>query len=69
MYIYIYIYIYIYRLLLRDLTFPYAFEINDEDLVFPYTKEAYLQSEKRLDSVALTGTYIYLYVCIYITYV
>jgi len=42
------------RLLLRDLTFPYAFEINDDDLVFPYTKEAYLQSEKRLDSVALT---------------
>lgn len=43
------------RVLLSDITFPYAFEVNDDDLVFPYTKEAYLQSEKRLDSMALTG--------------
>jgi hypothetical protein len=52
------------RMLLSDLTFPYAFEINDDDLVFPYTKEAYLSSEKRLDSVALTGVYMYIYICI-----
>ena len=39
---------------LKDITFPYAFELNSDDLVFPYTKESYLAYENRQDSVALT---------------
>ena len=42
------------RMSLTDITFPYAFELNSDDLVFPYTPEAYLASENRKDSVALT---------------
>jgi hypothetical protein len=42
------------RMSLKDITFPYAFELNSDDLVFPYTPEAYLASENRKDSVALT---------------
>ena len=42
------------RLSLKDISFPYAFELNSDDLVFPYTPEAYLASENRKDSVALT---------------
>ena len=42
------------RISLTDLSFPYAFELNSDDLVFPYTKEAYLASEFRKDSIALT---------------
>ena len=42
------------RISVLDIKFPYAFELNSDDLVFPYTKEAYLASEQRKDSVALT---------------
>lgn len=42
------------RMSLLDIKFPYAFELNSDDLVFPYTKEAYLASEQRKDSIALT---------------
>lgn len=39
---------------MKDITFPYAFEVLSEDLVFPYTKEAWLASSNSKDTIALT---------------
>lgn len=42
------------RILMKDLKFPHAFEVLDEDLIFPYTKEAWLASSNSKDTIALT---------------
>ena len=40
---------------LKDLSFPFAFEITTDDLVFPYTPEAWLSSPLSKDTVAVTA--------------
>ena len=42
------------RILMKDIKFPYAFEVLSEDLIFPYTKEAWLASSNSKDTIALT---------------
>lgn len=42
------------RILMSEITFPYAFEVLSEDLIFPYTKEAWLASSNSKDTIALT---------------
>jgi len=40
---------------LKDIQFPFVFELLDSDLLFPYTKEAWLASPSRVDTVAITA--------------
>jgi hypothetical protein len=42
------------RILMKDIKFPFAFEVLSEDLIFPYTKEAWLASSNSKDTIALT---------------
>jgi hypothetical protein len=42
------------RFLMKDITFPLAFEVLSDDLVFPYTKEAWLASSNSKDTIAMT---------------
>lgn len=42
------------RIPLKDVSFPYVFEVTSEDLLFPYNEEAWLKSSNIKDTVALT---------------
>ena len=42
------------RLKLKDLIFPYIFELETADLIFPYTPEAWAASSNSKDSIAVT---------------
>lgn len=43
------------RLELKDLQFPLVFELTSDDLIFPYTQDAWLNSDNSKDTVALTA--------------
>lgn len=43
------------RLKLKDLKFPYTFELTTDDLLFPYTESAWMSSEFRKDTIATTA--------------
>lgn len=43
------------RYLLKDLSFPLAFELTAKDLIFPYTAEAWLNTPGSRDSIAMTA--------------
>lgn len=40
---------------LKNLQFPISFELEDKDLLFPYTKEAWLTSGNRADTIAVSA--------------
>lgn len=40
---------------LKDLSFPFVFEVTSDNLIFPYTPEAWLKSSNSKDTVALTA--------------
>ena len=42
------------KLRLTEISFPLVFELESDDLVFPYTKEAWLASPSSKDSIAVT---------------
>eukprot|EP00596_Hydrurales_sp_CCMP1899_P002674 CAMPEP_0119052574 /NCGR_PEP_ID=MMETSP1177-20130426/73829_1 /TAXON_ID=2985 /ORGANISM="Ochromonas sp, Strain CCMP1899" /LENGTH=259 /DNA_ID=CAMNT_0007032193 /DNA_START=79 /DNA_END=858 /DNA_ORIENTATION=+ len=42
------------KVLLKDITFPYAFEVLTNDLIFPLSKETWLSNKNRKDTIALT---------------
>lgn len=42
------------RIPLKDITFPLVFEITTDNLLFPYTPEAYKTSDNSKDSIAVT---------------
>eukprot|EP01041_Mallomonas_annulata_P009873 gene9873-20539_t len=42
------------RFLLNDITFPFRFEITTNDLLFPYTPEAWRKASASSDTVAVT---------------
>ena len=42
------------KLRLTEITFPLVFELESSDLVFPYTKDAWISSPSSKDSIAVT---------------
>jgi hypothetical protein len=43
------------RVKAKDLQFPYVFELTSDDLLFPYTPDAWTQSPNSKDTIALTA--------------
>lgn len=43
------------RLKIKDTLFPYVFELTSDDLLFPYTPDAWAQSSNSKDTIALTA--------------
>jgi hypothetical protein len=43
------------KVLIKDLTFPLVWEMTDEDLIFPYTPEAWDSSPFSKDTIAVTA--------------
>ena len=40
---------------LNQLQFPFVFEITSDDLIFPYTQDAWLKSSNSKDTIAITA--------------
>ena len=43
------------RYQIQDITFPFVFELTTDDLLFPYTPEAWKSSSNSLDTIAVTA--------------